>query len=36
MGLEIEERRAYVQLLAERIAADNAAAEELASRWKRG
>jgi hypothetical protein len=36
MGLEIGERRAFVQMLAERIEADNAAMEEMSAKWKRG
>jgi hypothetical protein len=36
MAMEPDERRAYVQMLAERIEADNAATEEMTSRWKRG
>jgi len=36
MGLDIGERHDFVRMLAERIEADNAAMEELSTRWKRG
>ncbi|PCC73780.1 hypothetical protein NAEX_06868 [Nannocystis exedens] len=35
MAMEPSERRAYVQMLAERIEANNAAMEEFNARWER-
>ncbi len=36
MAMELDERRVYVQMLAERIEADNAAMDEVTARLKRG
>jgi hypothetical protein len=36
MGLEVSERRAFVNLLGQRIDAENRAFEELSERWERG
>lgn len=35
MAMDLGERRAFVQMLAERIEADNTAMEEMTSRWTR-
>jgi hypothetical protein len=36
MSLDVNERRAYVGLLGQRIDAENRAFEELSERWERG